>query len=585
MSGIATALSNAYFGAPMFSLPDAADAFGMRLDASASDISVGHSFDSQFQGDAFEGESQSVMTAVKERPDTASLKFLCAPREHHAMVVKKQGQPVSLPDPMAVRVNDFPESKKERRNYIAFDGKGHIIGGANFAVLWCLAGSMMLSVEVDGDDAFRNAWPYVMLGGNVAAHMLFALVNSLLTHQRNWVQLLGKTVTRSRHTALHEQHAMNDVSSHPIMEQVLGSDISQKEYLSALSVNLHEWNTLNPVEQGTYLRADRRSGLDVQEEPIVLQSHGTPVSVGFHLRRLLERFHGLGDVGAQQELKEASSELKKWHEDYRVGLEARGNDDTDFRTNDTQIPEMAIGVKLADIPTAQRALRGVSRKQYERMIKGIIKQWETLNPIQRGTLHIADRLMGIAMEEHSIDLSPNWWTISPSFVVKEMVERLGMKDVFTDGAPSDSALWYRRYSECWARAATHPIDVTVKKGVDSLSAISVHLLQIPEIRRALLNVSMKEYRTVVSTIVGDWSGMNVIARKSHLNADRKSGFLSDIDQMNVVSPGFIAQRFCERYLGIGENAVRKQFKLDAKVRKDLESWYTSYLSKLNGGNT
>ncbi len=543
-------------------------------------------------GDAFEAGDPGTVAVVNRPANNTSLASLFAPCAHHAMVRNDSAIEINV---SRLQEPQKPKRKGKDRLWHFYPGKAvgeyvyrnDEIGPVDWLVpvdmngtglalttMWVVGAAGMVAIAAFATSGIElifyeaGAWLFNKTCGNAVAH------------GREWMKIARHTLTQG--TFGQENSSIKDVLAQPIAKQAIGSEISQTEYRSALFANVREWNKLNPVEQAAFLRADRRSGFDYRKEPIVLQSRGTPVSVGFNLQRLLERFHGLGGVGAQQEMEGASQELSKWHRDYRAKLENGGEDTTKFRTDKSHIPAMAIGAKLAAIPAARRALRGVPRKQYEGMVKAVIKEWKTLNPVQRGTLHIADRLMGIATEEHGIDISPSWWTISTGFALMRMIGRLGLADVVAEGASKGPGVWYQRYSAYLAEASTHPLDLSVKKGMDSKSVISAHLLQIPEVRSALLNLSMKEYRAVIDRITSEWRKTNEVSQIDHLETDKKNGLLSDIQGAGLISPGFIARRFCERYLGMGEKAVRERFKLDAKVREKLEAWYRSYLDALDG---
>ncbi len=409
---------------------------------------------------------------------------------------------------------------------------------------------------------------YVLLGGMLCTLGIIKAVD------------YGAQWKHSVDECLHEVTARLDQDD--VARIALGDDaISDRDYRRALGQIARDWMALNPVDQAAYLRADRLSARGQAQGAIIVNRQKTPISTGFALLYLLERFHGMGEMGAQQEMHHSSPMLEQWNKDYRSQLVKGTGGETKliFKTEDSAVPEVHMAVKLAAIPAARRALRGVPRKQYERMVKDAMAEWKVLNPVRRGMAHIADRLMENVGSDVAIDLSANWWAIAPGFVLKGMIERLGMTDVFTDGTSHDPAAWYARYRKERVRASSMPLSIKGTLTGDAKQAVSVELMKIPQVRRAVAAISGKAYDRALQTLAQEWKRHNPIAKARYVALDRSQGLHARDD----VSPGFIAQRFCERYLGMGEKAARERFKLDAKVRDELEIWYTSYLNALNGG--
>ncbi len=551
MSGIATTLNNAYVGMPMFALPDAADEFAMDGSISAGDRGTDQSHVSEPQADVFEMEAS--LAPVVERSMT------------HADASASDEMGLSLPQ---VRVGNLTQPQKVWKpprwtwNPLRLQGSVESTNG-----IAMLGGTLTVASCFIAEEMFPGHGLYALLGGMFCTLGIVKAVDH------------GAQRKHSVDECLHEVTAR--LGKDAVARLALGNDaISDRDYRRALGQIARDWMALNPVDQAAYLRADRLSARCQLEGPIVVNKQKTPISTGFALLYLLERFHGMGEMGAQQEMHHSSPMLEQWNKDYRATLKngTGGKTKLIFKTEDSDVPEVHMAVKLAAIPAARRALLGVSRKQYERMVKDAMAEWKVLNPVRRGMAHIADRLMENVGSDVAIDLSANWWAIAPGFVLKGMIERLGMTDVFTDGTEHDPAVWYQRYLNA---ESARPLKVSIAKTMDVQQTVAGLLLGIPQVRQALKTLSGTTYDKALRELVREWNGQHSRAKARYLSHDRLQGFIDN--KTGTISPGFIVHRFCERYIGIGENAVRKQFKLDAKVRDELETWYRSYINALNGG--
>ncbi len=592
--------------------------FGEEVVSGASDglgVDMQSSMAFAAEGDAFENGEQPDTLTVAERPAGSSRESLFAPSESHEMVAKKQGQKVSLPDssrdadesaPSALQIDiavpQILPSKKRLWHFYPLEGAGHRVylkdkkgaylyddngwvkhrttdTGYWLLTMWWAGLGGMIAAPIISVAVFNTG-----LAGTVAVESGMWLFNKFcgnaVVHGGEWMRVLFPRSFISKQM----KGATQALLKEELMGSVVGDDVGQRTYHDLQKQYIREWSEKNPVEQAVFLRADRIKANEKSDTPILLCQSRSPVSVGFLMCRFIEQMYGMGGIAQDVISRKPSSTIDDWHAQYKNMLDNESQRQVKFSTEDTHVPEMVIGAKLAAIPAARRALMGVSKKQYRRMLGRIIGEWARFNPISCGVFHAVDHQMNVVPETDPVMVSSHWLGMSPGFVLMRLIERLGIEDVVTTGDANDPAVWHAAYTKMgMAKLQKRALTISVNKDADGNDAIALGLMREPRIRAALMHFSKAEYRGMIKKIVGEWNGVNLFSRRRHVKTDIGQGLLPPDSDGNAISPGFIARRFCERYLGMGEKGTREQFKFDAEVRNKLEAWYRSYMRALEGG--
>ncbi len=582
MSGIAHYLTNAYTWAPtvpdLFNM-DAVQTMPMEAFdlGDAGEVQVAPSV--EMAGDAFVAKPKPVAVAVKERPNTASLETFFASREHHAMVVSTGDSLAPAEDPVTLSVTKAvkaPKPSKEKPlwtwNPVTILTKGGFVSSvaskAFLVGLW-IEGCSTLNVIVQDDSRRVEESLEGMAVGALLLGTTYCFANAW-EHCPDWMEALGRQMTKD----LRAQEALDGkLRNDGVARLMLDEGLSDREYQLTLNAVVKQWKQLNPVEQAAFLRADAIAGHGGSVKPVVLQGSETPVSVGLALQRLADRYKGM-------ELTHAAEQVQTWNKAYEAKWQNATHERISVTSGRKRDRAVTIAARLANIPAARRTLRGVEPKVYRGLVRDAAKQWKRLNPMQQGIAHIADRLMETPSASGSgISLTPKWESMAPGFVLAHMIERLGMTDLVIGSDAHDPVVWYGRYQQALQQAQTHPVKTSVRFDARrSRVNIDAYLLQMPEVRSVFATLTPGQYRRAIGALVKEWYAINGVRKAHYRTHDMRKGLVPDDD--DAISPSFIALRFCERYLGMGEKGTRERFKLDAKVREELEAWYRSYREAL-----